>query len=492
MAGERPSERYQLVARIGGGGMAEVFEAALVGAEGFVRPVALKRIQPSFSSDPKFGRMFVNEARIASLLHHANIAAVIDFDRDEEGRYFLVMELIRGVDLRRLMDTDVIPTGIAVYIAAEMLRGLDHAHELEQNGRRLGIVHRDISPHNVMISWDGAIKLVDFGIAKAVAATGASRAGTIKGKIAYMSPEQARAHEVDGRTDVFAVGVVLHEMLTCERLFRGETDAETLARVLAQPIPRPSELSPGTPADLDVAVMGMLTRDRDARFPSAHAALEALLATSATSLRAGLELEQLLAARFPGEAPRRCETETQKRLPSIPPTSAQPAKGATMSLPSGYAGPTRVDDPMPIASNGPADGSRATSRRAPTSSPRWPRSSASPWRTSSTWTGPPHGSEVGPSERCSSSSRKDRDCRDVSRKDHRGRLSIDRPISAESQLTRARTCTPVAPHDPRCRRISGFAASRRFAVASSPMTRRAKPRTCSWNSGNGTRSIPGA
>src|SRR5262249_29706355 len=150
MAGERPRQRYQLGGRIGGGGMAEVFEATLVGAEGFLRPVAVKRIQPSFSSDATFGQMFVNEARIASLLHHPTIAAVLDFDRDEEGRYFLVMELIRGVDLRRLMDTGPPPIPIAVHIAAEMLRGLAYAHELEHEGRRLGIVHRDISPHNVM------------------------------------------------------------------------------------------------------------------------------------------------------------------------------------------------------------------------------------------------------------------------------------------------------------------------------------------------------
>ena len=305
MAGERPSQKYQLGGRIGGGGMAEVFEATLVGAAGFLRPVAVKRIQPSLSSDPVFGQMFVNEARIASLLHHPNIAAVLDFDRDEAGRFFLVMELIRGADLRRLMDTGRLPIPIAVHVAAEMLRGLDYAHELESDGVRLGIVHRDISPHNVMVSWDGAVKLVDFGIAKAMAATGISRTGTIKGKVAYMSPEQASALELDGRTDVFAVGVVLHEILVGDRLFRGNTEPEILARLLTQPIPRPIELAPQVPADLDGVVMKMLERDRDARYLSAHSALEALLATSATSPRAGLELEEILAERFPGEAPRR-------------------------------------------------------------------------------------------------------------------------------------------------------------------------------------------
>jgi serine/threonine protein kinase len=341
MAGDRPSQRYQLGGRIGGGGMAEVFEATLVGAEGFARPVAVKRIQPALSSDAVFGKMFVNEARIASLLHHANIAAVLDFDRDEEGRYFLVMELIRGVDLRRLMESGLLPVAISVHIAAEMLRGLDYAHELEHRGRRLGIVHRDVSPHNVMISWDGAVKLVDFGIAKAVAATGASRSGTVKGKVAYMSPEQASALELDGRTDIFAVGVVLHELLAGERLFRGSTEPEILARLLTQPIPRPVELAPHTPLDLDAVVMRMLERDRDVRYPTAHAALEALLATSATSPRAGLELAELLAARFPGESTHR-RTTASKPPPDRPapirvaasPGSADPVSPLTATFPA--------------------------------------------------------------------------------------------------------------------------------------------------------------
>ena len=374
MAGERPSQKYKLGGRIGGGGMAEVFEATLVGAEGFVRPVAVKRVQPSLSSDSSFGQMFVNEARIASFLHHPNIAAVLDFDRDEEGRYFLVMELIRGADLRRLMDTGRLPVPIAVHIAAEMLRGLDYAHELELEGRRLGIVHRDISPHNVMISWDGSVKLVDFGIAKAMAATGISRAGTIKGKVAYMSPEQASALELDGRTDVFAVGVVLHELLVGERLFRGSTEPEILARLLNQPIPHPVELAPQVPGDLDRAVMKMLERDRDARYLSAHAALEALLATSVTSPRAGLELEELLVVRFPGEAPRRRSSsaapDAAARLPPVNPS------GATM--PAGPAGLAARSVPLQGARTAlapPADTPVRTLERDRPAAPR-----RRPWR----------------------------------------------------------------------------------------------------------------
>ena len=325
--GEEATGRYRLGGRIGGGGMAEVYEATLVGAEGFARPVAVKRMLPQLSSDDSFGKMFVNEARIASLLHHANIAGVLDFDRDEQGRYFLVMELIRGVDLRALMDTGRLPVEVSVHIAAEMLRGLSYAHALEHDGRALGIVHRDISPHNVMLSWDGAVKLVDFGIAKAVAATGISRTGTIKGKLAYMSPEQAGALELDGRSDVFAVGVVLHELLTGERLFRGSTEPEVLARVLTQPIPRPGEIAPDVPPELDRVVMGMLERDREQRTASAHDALDALLATPVSSSRGGLELERTLAERFPGRGSRRASTGASSagRTPPAAESGASPA-----------------------------------------------------------------------------------------------------------------------------------------------------------------------
>jgi len=376
------TEKYRLGDRIGGGGMAEVFEATLLGVAGFERPVAVKRMLPSLSSDATFGDMFINEARIASLLHHANIVTVLDFDRDLEGRFFLVMELIRGMDLRQLADSGVLPIDVAVHISGEMLRGLDYAHELEHDGRRLGIVHRDISPHNVMISWDGQVKLVDFGIAKAVAATGVSRSGTLKGKLAYMSPEQAGALELDGRSDVFAVGVVLHELITGERLFRGSTEPEVLARVLTQPIPRPGEKRAGVPPLLDDAVMRMLERDRDRRFASAHDALEALLATA--SARGGLELERLLADRFPDRARRR-----------RPATAASGSGGAPIATPTD---PTSVPDtpsgsPPPPAPPPGAAGDRTLPARpgslktltAPPQSPRAgapspPRAPVRPWR----------------------------------------------------------------------------------------------------------------
>lgn len=344
--------KYRLGQRIGGGGMAEVFEATLVGAEGFSRPVAIKRIQPVLSADQAFGQMFVNEARIASLLHHANIVSVLDFDRDDEERYFLVMELIQGVDLRQLMDGGPVPAHVAVHIVAEILRGLDYAHELEHDGRHLGIVHRDISPHNVMLSWDGAVKLVDFGIAKAVAATGISRAGTIKGKLSYMSPEQAGAEPLDGRSDLFAVGIVLHELLVGDRLFVGNSEPEVLARVLSQPIPRPSERIAGIPAQLDAVVMKLLERDRDLRYVSAHAALDGLLSTPAATSRGAMDLENLLVERFPDQARRRRGSRVGTRNGITTPVDigserTTPAKlsAATPVLKSDPSAPTLAERP---------------------------------------------------------------------------------------------------------------------------------------------------
>jgi len=326
------SGKYRLGRLIGGGGMAEVFEATAHGAEGFARPVAIKRMLPALSIDPSFGQMFVNEARIASLLHHENIVSVLDFDRDPEGRYFLVMELVRGVDLRKLASSGPMPWGVIAFVIGEILNGLSYAHELESGGRALRIVHRDVSPHNVMVSWDGAVKLVDFGIAKALAATGASRSNTLKGKMAYMSPEQAHGLELDGRADVFAVGVMAHELITGQRLFPGQTEAEILARLLTQPIAWPRTVRPDVPADLEAVVMQMLERDRDARFANAQAAHEAILSTSVIDPRAQIALRELLRQRFP-EAPRR-RGESQPGFVATP-SGPVPFADVTGTAPSG-------------------------------------------------------------------------------------------------------------------------------------------------------------
>jgi len=186
--------KYVIEGRLGGGGMAEVFLARTVGAEGFSRQVAIKRVLPGFSDNVQFAQLFIAEAQLTSQLQHTNLVSVFDFDRDREGRLFLVMELVAGTDLDGLLETGPLPLSLVIFLAIEILRGLDYAHELPSViGGMRGIVHRDISPHNVLSSWDGSVKLSDFGIAKARATTSATASLLIKGKPAFMSPEQARA-----------------------------------------------------------------------------------------------------------------------------------------------------------------------------------------------------------------------------------------------------------------------------------------------------------
>ncbi len=308
----RFSQKYRLGERIGGGGMAEVYRSTLVGAEGFSRTVAVKKILGSFSADPIFAEMFVNEANIASLLNHPNIVSVLDFDRDDSGQLFLVMELIEGCDLKQLVDRGRLPFSIAGFIACEILRALAFAHALEQEGRPLSIVHRDISPHNVLVSWDGAVKLSDFGIAKAAEATRVTQSGLIKGKIGYMSPEQVEGLPLDGRSDLFAVGILLHEILTGQRLFGGAPDRVVLNRILIAPMEPPSRIIPEIPPALDAICMKLLDREVEHRYQHAGEALEALLSSDLISPRAQLDLARMIKARL----------DDPPRLPAVAPVEA--------------------------------------------------------------------------------------------------------------------------------------------------------------------------
>jgi serine/threonine-protein kinase len=227
--------------------MAEVFFGSMLGAEGFQRRVAIKRVLRGFSENPQFAQMFIAEAQISSQLQHANIVSVLDFDREAEGRLFLVMELVEGKDLDALASSGPLPLPVIIHVIAEMLRGLGHAHDLPVGVGIRGIVHRDVSPHNVLLSWDGAVKVSDFGIAKAKQASEATASVFIKGKPAYMSPEQANGQSLDGRSDLFAVGVMLWEMLCGRRLFVGEDTRATLAAVLFGQIPRPRSMRSDVP-----------------------------------------------------------------------------------------------------------------------------------------------------------------------------------------------------------------------------------------------------
>jgi serine/threonine-protein kinase len=270
--------RYVLVERIGRGGMAEVFRAVMPGAEGFRRTFVVKRILAELSQTNDFVEMFVREARIGALLNHPSIVQMYDFG-NVEGNYFLAMEYLRGRDvaalLRRLRQVgQLCPIGVAAHVAREVAECLNYAHALAgADGKPLNIVHRDVSPSNIMCLTTGGVKLLDFGIAKAIGDSVVDRTerGAFKGKLSYMAPERIKRAPFDARSDLFSLGVVLWEMLAGRRLFRGANDAETLRNVTEAVVPAPSTLRPDVPAALDFVVMRALERDPDRRYPSGQA-----------------------------------------------------------------------------------------------------------------------------------------------------------------------------------------------------------------------------
>ncbi|HAN32677.1 MAG TPA: hypothetical protein DCQ06_13865 [Myxococcales bacterium] len=261
--------RYYLTTKIAMGGMAEIFRAKSVGAEGFEKVVVIKRILPHFCEDESFITMFQDEARVAAHLNHANVVQIFDFEQ-VEGLYYIAMEYVEGEDLKRVLDAGTkegrpLSIAQAVQVMIEAGQGLDYAHKREVDGKPLNIIHRDISPHNMMVSYNGEVKIMDFGIAKAASRSTKTRVGTVKGKCAYMSPEQARGKPLDGRSDLFALGVCLWEMLAGKRLFVGDSDFETLNNVLRMEAPSLTEMNPDVPTELDAIVAKSLAKDRDER-----------------------------------------------------------------------------------------------------------------------------------------------------------------------------------------------------------------------------------
>lgn len=266
--------RYVLLDRIGAGGMAEVFRAVMPGVEGFRRTFVVKRILAARAQSADFVEMFVQEARIGALLNHPNIVQVYDFG-NVDGNYFLAMEYLRGRDLSALMHRlrdrqQPCPIPVAAFIAREVAESLAYAHALaDPEGNPLNVVHRDVSPSNIMCVRAGGVKLLDFGIAKAMgSAVEQTGQGVFRGKLSYMAPERIKDEPFDGRSDLFSLGVVLWEMLTGKRLFRGQTEADTLKNALQRRVPPPSALRPEVPAALDAIVLRALERDQDGRTPN--------------------------------------------------------------------------------------------------------------------------------------------------------------------------------------------------------------------------------
>ncbi len=260
--------KYELIRRVGAGGMAEVYLARTPVAQGLNKQLVIKKIHPAFARSRQFVSMFIDEARIALGLNHPNIVQVFDFGQVGQS-FFLAMEFIEGVDVLRLMQEmaaagKAVPLDLAAYIVQQIARGLDYAHrKTDEFGDPLGIVHRDISPQNALVSWDGAVKIVDFGIARARDIK--EEEGTIKGKFAYMPPEQATGLPVDRRADVFAAGVVLFELVCGRPLYKGK-GKEVLAQARAGAIPSPRQINPEVPKDLEATILKALSFDPDSRF----------------------------------------------------------------------------------------------------------------------------------------------------------------------------------------------------------------------------------
>jgi serine/threonine-protein kinase len=242
-----PDSRYRITERVAAGGMAEVFRGVAESIQGFRKNVAIKRVLPALTKNKKFVAMFLDEARLSLHLQHANIVQVFDIGHADE-TYFIVMEFVEGIDLKRLLEwrrriNRPLTIGQTVYIIMEAAKGLACAHEAAhpETGRPLGIVHRDVSPPNLLLSRNGEIKLTDFGLAKAAVQVETTDPGVVKGKMSYLSPEAARGEEVDRRADIFAVGILLYEMLTGKRLFYG---------LLHPELPGSSHCSPGSTTPL--------------------------------------------------------------------------------------------------------------------------------------------------------------------------------------------------------------------------------------------------
>jgi serine/threonine protein kinase len=283
--------RYELAMRLARGGMAEVFLARQAGPAGFEKTVAVKRILPHLSRSPEFVQMFLDEARIAALLDHAHITHVYDVG-EAEGLHYIAMEYVAGEDLATIMSCarkreQPVPPGVAATILLAACEALHYAHYMHgPDGRWLRIVHRDVTPSNILVTYDGNVKIGDFGIAKAELRAGVEDAGVLRGKGAYMAPEQARGVEVDARADIFALGVCAWELVTGRRLFHRENELGVAGALDEAPVPSPRSVRPDLPAELSAVIEKALERDPAKRWATAQKmqlALETWLAAAGTA-----------------------------------------------------------------------------------------------------------------------------------------------------------------------------------------------------------------
>jgi TonB family protein len=364
-AGNKPGERfgqYTLLEKIAVGGMAEVWKARMRGVEGFQKTVAIKKILPYMTDSSEFVTMFIDEAKLAAQLNHPNIVHI--YDLGKIGRdYYIAMEYVEGKDLRSLLNGARrlglhLPFGLALLIGARLAGALEYAHHKRDfEGRGMGLVHRDVSPQNVLLSLDGDVKLCDFGIAKAVSKAGQTQMGALKGKLQYMSPEQAWGKPVDHRSDIFSLGAVLFELLTGERLFSGDTEMSVLEAVRQSRVRSPRQLDPTIPLEVDEVVVRALASQPEDRFQSAgeleqrlEAVLYALkpspshsdLAAFVRQVSAGDAGEHL------AEAPAAAAPPARGAIPA-PPAEPHPASPATAPHPAPAAAAAPGSEVAPLA-----------------------------------------------------------------------------------------------------------------------------------------------
>lgn len=377
--------RYELVSKLASGGMAVTYRATMRGAAGVTKPVVIKQILPHFADDPAFVEMFISEARVAAALTHGNIAQVFDFG-EIDGQYFLAMEFVHGQPLSKLLrraqrsGLPTLPIPLALYIASQICDGLDYAHRhRDEHGEPLGLVHRDVSPDNVLISYEGQVKVIDFGIAKATSLVeGHTSPGTLKGKYPYFSTEQARGEQdLDARSDTFAVGIVLYEMLCGRRPYDGDF-ATVLPRLLTGDHPPPSTLNPAVSPEVEQVLATAMALRRQDRYPTAQAFSEALREqlysswprfspSMASQLLGHLFAEDLAAeGRRVEVSPAFLEQLAEWRNPSAATTRVSPPAGPShpRSRPSGE-----------ISGSMPALGSRPSSARSGSHAPVRPSAS---------------------------------------------------------------------------------------------------------------------
>lgn len=306
LSGNSAFGKYQLFASLGRGGMADVFLAVARGPMGFNKLAVVKRLRAQLADDPSFRTMFLDEARLAARLNHPNVVHTYEVG-EQDGVYFIAMEYLEGQPLNKVIheavkSNKVFEESFCARVVSDALSGLNHAHELKDyDGKPLSIIHRDVSPHNVFVTYGGVVKLVDFGIAKAALSSTETEVGVLKGKVAYMSPEQAMAGPIDQRSDLFAMGIVLWELLTRQRLMTGDSAAATLHRLLNSAIPAVSSVRADIDPELDAIVAKALEKDPKYRFQTAiemRDALEGYLASSSSKAMRAEEVGHSISLMF--------------------------------------------------------------------------------------------------------------------------------------------------------------------------------------------------